>query len=136
MGRPRDPDYWKLWRAAHPEYRARERLRAAARDKGDRAQEYRRRSVRRAIRRQRESGDNGVPITRHPLLDKAIAIASRLTSRDHGAVIYQPRWEDAVSVAALALVEEEDPDAAVRVFLREENEWQWRCFQVRPEPPR
>jgi hypothetical protein len=24
VGKPKDPDYWKKWRAAHPEYRARE----------------------------------------------------------------------------------------------------------------
>lgn len=27
MGRPKDPDYWKKWRAAHPEYLERERQR-------------------------------------------------------------------------------------------------------------
>jgi hypothetical protein len=28
-GRPKDPDYWRKWRAAHPEYRERENLRRA-----------------------------------------------------------------------------------------------------------
>lgn len=31
MGKPKDPDYWKKWRAEHPEYRERERARTAAR---------------------------------------------------------------------------------------------------------
>ena len=31
MGKPVSPDYWRQWRAAHPEYRERERDRGRAR---------------------------------------------------------------------------------------------------------
>jgi hypothetical protein len=76
------------------------------------------------------SGDNGWPVTAHPVLEEAREVAGRWASQDWGAVIYRPRYEDAVGVAALALVEGVDADAAVRAFLQEEASWAWRTVQL------
>lgn len=51
MGKPKDPDYWKDWRARHPEYRDRERQRTRARK---RTPEQRRAERERARQRARE----------------------------------------------------------------------------------
>lgn len=53
MGKPRDPAYWRKWRAAHPAYRDRERDRLRRRDRtdrGDRSAEYAKRNAARASR--------------------------------------------------------------------------------------
>lgn len=53
MGKPKDPDYWKKWRAEHPEYREQERVRSRAR-KRKRTPEQRRAERERArLRAQR-----------------------------------------------------------------------------------
>lgn len=46
MGRPRDPDYWRKWRAAHPDYRERERVRLRARDRTGRDRSGEKRKLR------------------------------------------------------------------------------------------
>jgi hypothetical protein len=104
------------------------------RDKGDRSREYARQSVRRAEARRLRSGDNGTPET-HPLLEQAKTIASRHVRPDRGAVIYEPRWEEAVGVAALALVEGHDAEEAVREHRRVEREWAWRSPRWRGVAP-
>ena len=57
MGKPTDPHYWRKWRAAHPEYRARERRRQAGRQHGDRTQEY----ARRAAQREEDEARTAMP---------------------------------------------------------------------------
>lgn len=52
MGKPKDPDYWKKWRAAHPEYREREQERLKARQRGDRAAEREKAKVKAAADRE------------------------------------------------------------------------------------
>jgi hypothetical protein len=128
VGKPVDPGYWRKWRAAHPEYRARERERRRGRTRryDDRRAEYKKQAERRRRLRLREIAENGWVIDHHPLLEQAKEVASSLTTRDRGVVIYEPRWEEAVSVAALALVEGEDPELAVKKHLHRESEWRYR----------
>jgi hypothetical protein len=133
MGKPRDPEYWRKWRAAHPEYQARERARSRRRPRryDDRRAEYRKQTERRRRLRLREIAENGWVIDHHPLLEQAKAIASSLTSPDRRSVAYEPRWEEAVSVAALALVEGADPEHAVKEHLHWESQWRYRVCPLR-----
>ncbi len=103
MGKPTDPDYWRKWRAAHPIYRERERLRAKGRERGDRAAEYAKRPSR-AIEPLR------------PLMEHL----------QHGTAL--SFWEDELRLdlsqeRALAVLEGRDPDAAARAYRAREMGW-------------
>ncbi len=111
MGKPSDPAYWRRWRAAHPEYRAREAARSAERKRvhgrGDRTEEYRRRAARRPK----------LDTTPLPLL---------YPDAQRGAVLSFWRGElnlDCEQERALALLEGRDPDEAVRAYRS--REWSW-----------
>lgn len=120
MGRPKDPGYWRKWRAAHPEYRKRERARSKARpvkSHGDRKAQYQR-------RRQRvtqATGDNGWVETQHPLMDEAASVTQRHIKPDRRTYYLDPLYEECLMEAALALVEGSDPDVAVVATLRRER---------------
>ncbi len=122
-----DAAYFRAWRAANPAYRRREsersRQRRLAGARGDRTAEYARR--RRVLVQQRAiaRGDNGWAITSHPILDAARAVAARHVRPDRRSAVYSPTYEDAVSTAAVALVEHHDPEAAVSAYMRAENAW-------------
>jgi hypothetical protein len=105
-GKPKDPAYWRNWRAAHPEYRERERLRAKKR--GDRTAEYARRNAKRASRAIPEIP----PLYPHLQRGKALSF-----------------WEDELRLdlaqeRALAVLEGRDPDAAARAYAARETNWQ------------
>ena len=125
VNKPRDPDYWKKWRAAHPAYRAREKIRMAARtskDHGDRAGQYARRRARLLV----ANADHGTPSSAHPIMDAAELVTLRHIRPDRRSLLVDPLYEDALMTAALALCEGEDADEAVRCLLRAERALRWR----------
>lgn len=106
-----DAAYHRAWRAAHPEYRARqnqlrnERRRRSGR--GDRSAEYAKRPSR-AIPH--------VPALHvgHGLFE----LARRIVGPRPGtlASLYDPLYDDLVSEATLALIEGRDPMVAIRAY--------------------
>jgi len=123
MGRPKDPDYWRRWRAEHPAYREREKARAKARraKQGRSWSPKERESQRR--RRQRQRADHGWVETHHPVMEQAAAITQQHIRPDHRSLILDPMYEDAHSAAVLALISGEDAHAAVLATIREERAW-------------
>jgi hypothetical protein len=123
-----DAAYYQAWRAAHPEYRAREAARSRQRERvrGDRSAEYARQRARRTEQRQVRSADNGWTEQAHPVLSEARDIASRQVRPDRRSVLMRPTFDDAVSEAALALLAGDDPTEAVQRYLRSERDWRWR----------
>jgi hypothetical protein len=119
--------YHRAWRAAHPEYRAREversRQRRALHGRGDRSAEYARQRERRAIARRVLSGENGIVETSHPLLEAAREVALDQVRPDRRSVLFRPMFEDAVSEALVAIVAGEDPVPAVHRYLAAERAW-------------
>jgi len=131
VSKPLDPGYWRRYRATHPGYRERERIRSASRlvkSHGDRAAQY----ARRRLRLLRDRGDNGITEQGHPIMDQAMAVASRYVKRDQRTVLYDPTWEDAVMVAALAICRGEDPGHAVGDYVRVERSWMRRTAPMWP----
>lgn len=118
------PDYWRAWRAAHPEYRERQNAlrnrRRALQGRGDRSAEYRRRSA------QRAPDEAPLEAPRHPIMDEALAVASRYARPDRGRVIFDPLYEEAVCVAALAICAGQDADAETAAYVRQERDWSRR----------
>lgn len=103
--------YYRLWRANHPAYRARQnRLRNERRrifGRGDRSAEYAKRPSR-ALPKvpQLHSG--------HPLFDQARAIVGpRITSL---VTLTDPLYDDLIAEATLAILEGRDPHEAVRAY--------------------
>ena len=70
----------------------------------------------------RRDGDNGWCESRHPILDEALAVARRHVRPDRGSVIFDPLYEEVVSVAALAICAGEDPERATLSFVRKERD--------------
>jgi hypothetical protein len=119
--------YHRAWRAAHPEYRAREversRRRRTLHGRGDRSTEYARQRERRAVDRRLRSGNNGTVERSHPLLEAARLVALRHVRPDRRSVLFRPTYEDAVSEALVAIVAGEDAVPAVRRYLSAERAW-------------
>lgn len=109
--------YFRLWRAAHPEYRERQRrLRAERRrrdGRGDRSAEYAKRASR-AIPPLPELH------TGHPILDRAREL---VPSRSTLTTLRDPLVDDLRSVAVVALLEGGDPTEAVRQYRAIEHRW-------------
>jgi hypothetical protein len=110
--------YYRAWRAAHPEYRARQnRLRAERRrlnGRGDRSAEYKARpSLALPPIPELHQG--------HPFFDRARAIVG--PRRSTLTVLADPLPDDLIAVAVLALVEGADPREAVRRFKAIERAW-------------
>lgn len=111
-----DAAYYRAWRAAHPEYKARQnRLRNERRrlhGRGDRSAEYcRRRS--RAIPPIPPLHDG------HDLFDEARRIVGQ--RRTSLVTLYDPLHDDLLSEATLALIEGRDPHEAIRTFRSREQ---------------
>jgi hypothetical protein len=77
--------------------------------------------VRARARLLQRTGDNGWCVTRHPILEEAIIVARRHAKPDRGSVIFDPLFEEAVSVAALAICAGDDPEQATKAFVRSER---------------
>lgn len=111
-----DASYYRAWRAAHPEYRARQnRLRNERRQmrgRGDRTAEYARRRSR-AIPPIPGLHDG------HDLFEEARRIVGpRRTSL---ISLHDPLYDDLLSEATLALIEGRDPQDAVRDYASRER---------------
>ena len=103
--------YFRAWRAAHPEYRARQnRLRNERRrskGRGDRSTEY-------AARRSRAMPPMPGLHHGHTLFERAREIVGpRSTTLVNLA---DPLYDDLVAEATLALIEGRDPNHAVRAY--------------------
>jgi hypothetical protein len=85
--------------------------------------------VRARARLLQRTGDNGWCVTRHPILEEAIIVARRHAKPDRGSVIFDPLFEEAVSVAALAICAGDDPEQAARAFVRSERA---RAYRTAP----
>jgi hypothetical protein len=110
-----DAAYYRSWRAAHPEYRARQnRLRAERRrlnGRGDRSAEY-------ARRRSRCIPSIPPMHDGHYLFERARDIVGpRRTSL---VALHDPLHDDLLSEATLALIEGRDPHEAIRSFRSRE----------------
>jgi hypothetical protein len=106
-----DAAYHRAWRAAHPEYRARQnRLRAERR----RRQGRENRSVEYARRPSRARPSIPRLHVGHELFELARRIVGpRRTSLQ---TLYDPLYDDLVSEATLALIEGRDPTEAIRRY--------------------
>ncbi len=120
--------YHRAWRAAHPEYRARQnRLRAARRrrdGRDDRSVEY--------ARRQSRAGPAASPLPPlhdgHRLFDEARRVVGpRRTSL---VALHDPLYDDLLSEATLALIEGRDANEAVRAFGARERAYGRRTVQL------
>ena len=115
-----DAAYYRAWRAAHPEYRARQnRLRADRRRRNgreDRSREYARRRERRQCERHMRQADAPVPALHlgHDLFEVARQIVG--PRRTAFVLLHDPLYDDLVSEATLALIEGRDPHEAVRAY--------------------
>ena len=111
-----DAAYYRAWRAAHPEYRARQnRLRNERRrlkGRGDRAAEY----VRRPSRAIPEVPGMHVG---HELFEKARRIVG--PRRGTLVTLQDPLYDDLLSEATLAILEGADPAEAVRRYAARER---------------
>lgn len=58
-------------------------------------------------------------------MNMAAAIADRWVRRDRRHAVHDARYEEAVSIAALAVVGGDDPDEAVMAYLKAERSWAW-----------
>ncbi len=103
--------YYRAWRAAHPEYRARQnRLRNERRrrhGRGDRSAEYAHRASRAM------APVPGLHIG-HTLFERARQIVGPRTTTL--VSLHDPLYDDLVSEATLALIEGRDPRDAIRAY--------------------
>jgi hypothetical protein len=114
MGRPASPDYWRRWRAGHPEYRERERERARARRRAG----YRSPKTRRA-----RAVVEPAEVELHPLLTWAQELAAGLVRQDGRARLSDELYPDVVGEILLAKLERKDPVARATAWLRSERSW-------------
>jgi hypothetical protein len=117
-----DAAYFRAWRAAHPDYRARQNQirneRRRRQGRGDRSAEY-------AHRRARATATATQPIPDlhhgHDLFEEARRIVGpRRTSL---VVLYDPLYDDLLSEATLALIEGRDPQVAVQQYGTRERSY-------------
>jgi len=66
-------------------------------------------------------------------MDEALIVAARHARPDRRSVVFDPLFEEAVSVAALAICAGEDPDLATVTFIRAERDWTARTTQLLPD---
>lgn len=111
-----DAAYFRAWRAAHPEYRARQNLLRNARrrvtGRGDRSAEY----ARRASRAIPEIPELHLG---HQLFDRARNVVGPRTTSF--VTLFDPLYDDLVSEATLAIIEGRDPSDAVRAYRARER---------------
>ena len=114
MGRPASPDYWRRWRAAHPEYRARARERAGARRRAG----YRSPTTPRA-----RVVAEPIEASTHPLLTWARELAADLVREDRRSRLSDELYPDVVGEILLARLERRDSVARATDWLRTERSW-------------
>jgi hypothetical protein len=118
-----DAAYHRAWRAAHPEYRARQnRLRNERRrrvGRGDRSAEY-------TSRRSRAMpAVPPIPCLHlgHELFEQARRVVG--PKRTSLVSLHDPLHEDLLSEATLALLEGRDPSEAARAYRARERAYGW-----------
>ena len=126
-GKPKDPNYWSKYRAAHPAYRERQRVLKNQRRAAMTAEERRRD---RGTRPTRALPPIPALHTGHPLFDEARRYAGKIHSGFH--YLTHPYYDDLVSEITLALVEGRKPESARRLFLNHEYNWRTHVVQVDP----
>jgi len=117
--RQRAPDYFRDWRAAHPDRERERRLRwRKANAQLLLAQQRRRRARQQALVEPLPPSH-----ANHPLFDSAWEVLNRIGVRrdSHLVAIKDPRWEDACSEVVVALLEGRDPVEAAREVLAAEK---------------
>jgi hypothetical protein len=82
----------------------------------------------------RRHGDDGWTESRHPIMDEAVAVARGIVKPDTGVRIFDPLFEDAVAVAALAICAGDEPVAATAAFVRQERSWAYRTAPLFGDP--
>jgi hypothetical protein len=110
--RERNPDYHRRWRAEH---RASENARKA------RNRALKGRQERPRPSRAYQGPEIGPTHTGHELFDAARQIVGE--RRGTLSTLYDPLYDDLLSVATLALVEGDDPVAAVTQYRKKESRW-------------
>jgi len=135
LGKPKDPAYWKKWRAAHAEYRERERARSQQRRlegrRGDRSDEYRKRSARSRADREAELPP---ALDAHPLMRCAVCMVSAVMKRDRRDYVFDDLFEDAVAEALLSWASGEDPMVGIK--RARSSAIGWRAKNVTGSPDR
>ena len=113
-----DAAYFRAWRAAHPEYRARQnRLRnerRRRRGRGDRTAEY-------ARRKSRALPPMPGLHHGHDLFERARRIVG--PRRTTLVALYDPLYDDLLSEATLALLEGRDAEEAIRRYGARERSY-------------
>ena len=111
-----DASYYRAWRAAHPEYRARQNClrneRRRLRGRGDRSAEY-------AARRSRAIPPIPGLHDGHDLFAEARRIVG--PRRTTLVSLHDPLYDDLLSEATLALIEGRDAQDAVRRYASRER---------------
>lgn len=111
--------YMREWRKRHREA---ERDRKARWRKAN-PDKLRAQWARRSERNQVDTTPLPVSHSGHPLFDEAWAVLQRMGIRrdEHLQVIHDQLWEEACSEAVLAIIQDRDPEAAVRAVLATER---------------
>ncbi len=110
--------YYREWRAAHPEYREREKARLRRRPSRPYALRPKSQRPSRAI------PDVGPLHTGHEAFDLARSIVKRT---DGFTILLDPLYDDLIGVAVLAWLEGRDVTSAVLDFARTEKAWRRAC---------
>jgi len=118
-----DAAYYRAWRADHPEYRERQKaVRRAYRrthGRGDRSKEY--------ARRVPPAPPEPIPPAwqhgQHPLIDLAWGYVKHCPRGVAVSFREDELAYDAIGVAVLAMLEQQDPAEAVRRFYAVESNW-------------
>jgi hypothetical protein len=129
MGGKASAEYYRKWRAAHPEYKKRQNElrneRRKKRGRGDRSAEYRRR----AETRLRRSADNGW-LAESSLIRAATAIVMSRKKPDRRTTLWDDTHEELVCVVTLALCEGTDPGEAMTTFMKDKWAWDYRRLPI------
>ena len=126
MGKPKDPDYWRKWRAAHPDYRKREGERRRRR-RACMTPEERRKERGRSVRRAREPVEIPPLHQGHDLFDQAKRIAGMTSGFKY---LTHPFYDDLISELGVGLLEGADPTEVRRSFLRRERDWLFKTISL------
>ena len=127
MGGRKSAEYYRKWRAAHPEYRARQNAlrneRRKVKGREDRSKEYEHRRKTR-LRRNAENGWTA----ESSLVRRAKELATAVREPDRRTLYWDDTHEELVGICVLALCEGSDPQRAMQQFLQ--REWQHRYHRI------
>lgn len=127
MGGKVSAEYYRKWRASHPDYRARQvelkREYRKTHGREDRSKEYRNRRTERL----RRNADNGWP-AESLLVRRAQELATAVKRPDRRTLYWDDTHEELVNICVLALCEGSDPHEAMRQHLK--REWQHRYQRI------